>query len=152
MKIFISFVIALVLLGGTYALLSTQGLAPNKNGSGVAVVDKTPDSFIPQASASVNEVTLAPDVTAEVSGLSIRFNSLVQDSRCAVDVQCIEAGAVNVNVTLEYEGKSETRNLPSDEVPYEFNGHEISIIAVSPEARSTVSIKPNEYRVTFKVE
>jgi hypothetical protein len=152
MKIFISFVIALALLAGTYVFFSSQGLAPGQNGSGVAVVDKTPEPFIPQASASVNEVTIAPDVTAEVSGFTIRFNSLVQDSRCAVDVQCIEAGAVTVNATFEYEGESETRNLPSDEVPYEFMGHKVSIVGVTPEARSTVSIKPNQYKVTFKVE
>lgn len=152
MKIFISFVIACALLLGTFVFFSAQGLAPSKNGSGASVVDKAPEPFVPHVSSPVNEVALAPDVTAEVSGLSIRFNSLVQDNRCPVDVQCIEAGAVTVNVTLEYEGKSETRNLPSDEVPHEFMGNKISIIAVSPEARSTVSIKPNQYKVTFKVE
>jgi hypothetical protein len=152
MKIFISFIIACALLAGVFVFFSKQDMASDKNGLGAATTEEDSNTFVPTVSASVNEVSLTPDVTADVSGLSIRFNSLVQDNRCPVDVQCIEAGAVTANVTLENDGKSETRNLPSDEVPYEFNGYKVSIVSVSPEARSTVSIKPNEYKVTFKVE
>jgi len=152
MKILISFFIACALLAGTFVFFSNQVLSPDKSGSGAATVNQNPEPFTSQASASVNQVTLDPDMTAEVSGLSVRFNTLIQDSRCPMDVQCIEAGAVTTNITLEFDGKSKTINLPSDEVPHEYEGYKVSIVAVSPDARSTVSIKPNEYKVTFKVE
>ncbi len=98
------------------------------------------------------DVTIAIGKTAVVGGLSLTLNSFIQDNRCPVDVVCIEAGAVTVNVTMKDSSKSETRNFPSDEVPYEFDGYKISIVDINPPARSTVEIKDTEYRITFHVQ
>lgn len=100
----------------------------------------------------VNEVTLAPGVTAEVSGLSITFNKIVQESRCPVDAQCMEAGAVVASIQLSVDDDITSTNLPSDEVPFKWKGREISIVKIAPELRSGQEIAPKDYRVTFKID
>jgi len=152
MKLFIFFIIALLILAISFVVISQSSMTPEQKDFATTTASTPSFTSEAQASVSVNEVVLAPDVTAEVSGLSIWFKALIQDNRCPVDAQCIEAGAVTASITLGTDGKLETHNISSDEVPYEYMGYKVSIVAVSPDARSAVSIKPNDYKVTFKVE
>lgn len=118
----------------------------------VDTVDEPDTDNIGNGGVVINEITLSKGTTAEVSGLSLTFNHFVADYRCPVDVQCIQAGAIVVNVTMEMDSKKETRNFPSDEVPYEFAGKAISIVKIAPEAHSEKTIAEEDYRITFKVE
>lgn len=97
------------------------------------------------------DVVLSVGQTGKVGDLGITVNTLVGDSRCPVDVQCIWAGEFKVNVTLVTASKSETRDISSGEAPYSFDGHTISIANVIPAPKSTAKIATNEYRITFHV-
>lgn len=99
-----------------------------------------------------DNLTLAVGETGEIKGLHITLNSFLQDSRCPVDVQCIQAGAVNVGVTLSRGPHTETKNFPSDEVPYAFDEYRISVMDVNPPRHTKVEISPGEYRITFRVD
>jgi hypothetical protein len=102
--------------------------------------------------ATSTEATLGVGDTGVFGNLKITFNSLVQDVRCASDdPNCPEAGAVNVNVTLQANGKEETRNLASDEVPYSFHGYDISIAGVAPPRLQNTEIPKNAYKITVHV-
>lgn len=96
-------------------------------------------------------VSLKTGETKEAAGLTITFNRLVQDSRCPIDVQCIQAGAVNTNITLQIGDQRSVQNYASDGVPLEFAGYAVSIIDVNPPARSSQPIVQPDYRVTFNV-
>ncbi len=87
-----------------------------------------------------------------INGVRVTLNSVVQDSRCPIDVQCIEAGAINTNVTLQSNTDKVTRNMPSDEVPIQFDSYRISIVGILPPRVSKTEVKPADYVVTFKVE
>lgn len=111
----------------------------------------------PNATSTLNkpvtgDITLGIGQKGTVGAVSITLNAFVQDSRCPADVRCIQAGAVNVNVTLSDETQSETKNFPSDEVPYLFDGYKISIISVAPPRYSGREIPFNEYYITFHIE
>jgi len=86
-----------------------------------------------------------------INGVFITLNGVVQDSRCPVDVVCIEAGGIVANVTLKSNTDQETRNFPSDEVPYAFDVYQISIVSVKPDRVSDSEPAPESYTVTFKV-
>ncbi len=103
------------------------------------------------ASTTPGDITLGVGKTGSVGGLSITFNALLQDNRCPVDVQCIEGGAVNTNVTFKSGMQTVTKNMPSDEVAQQFAGYHISIADVVPPAKSGVEIPSNAYKVTFHV-
>lgn len=97
------------------------------------------------------DITLAVGQEGKVGGLSIRLNSFVQDSRCPIDVVCIQAGAVNVNVTLTDRTHYITKNFPSDEVPYSFGNYRISIVDIAPPRENQKEILSSQYRITFHV-
>lgn len=98
------------------------------------------------------EITLGVKEKGSVADFSITFNEFIQDSRCPIDVQCIQAGAVNINVTMQVGAKKVTRNFPSDEVPQQFEGYKISIVDVLPKRMSKKEINPNDYKITFQIE
>lgn len=98
------------------------------------------------------DLVLGVSDSGEALGLTITFNSLVNDYRCPVDVQCIEGGAVNTNITLKDSDGEVTLNYSSDGVPYSFNGYEVSIVEVSPDLYSEKFIDPASYVVTFNVK
>ena len=101
---------------------------------------------------TMGDLNLGVGQSGKIGILTVTFNKFVQDSRCPIDVQCIQAGAVNTNVTLQVGPHLETKNFPSDEVPYVFEGYKISIVSIYPPRRSKVEIDPKDYRITFHIE
>lgn len=101
--------------------------------------------------ATSTDATLAIGQTATFRDLSLTLNSLVQDSRCPIDVECIQAGTANFNVTLASGGQTETRNMLSSEAPYRFGIYTISIVNTDPARESKKEISPDAYRITFHI-
>lgn len=89
--------------------------------------------------------------TVFINGLRVTLNKLVQDSRCPIDAQCIEAGGVTANVTFESDTEKVTRNMASDEVPTSFDSFKISIEEINPPRYSNSEPKADSYVLTFKV-
>ena len=89
--------------------------------------------------------------TGFINGVRITFNSIVQDSRCPVDVQCIQAGWVTANVTLQSNTDKETKDIASNEAPTAFDSYQISIEDIKPTRMSTFNPLPGSYTLTFKV-
>jgi len=89
--------------------------------------------------------------SALVSGVNITLNSVVEDSRCPADVQCIQAGRVRVNVTLKSDTDTETRELASDTAPVGFDSYQVSIENVAPSPVAGTTPEPGSYFVTFRV-
>ena len=76
--------------------------------------------------------------------------SLVADSRCPKDVNCIQAGTVSVLLELKKEGetKKATMNLGES---VQFGSMNIKLNTVNPEKYSKVVILPEDYRFEFLV-
>lgn len=96
--------------------------------------------------------TIKVGETQTARGISITVNSFVQDSRCPIDVTCIQAGAVTVNVTMKGLEDFVTRNVSSGENPFIFDGSMISIVDVQPAPKANQVISPEDYEITFRVE
>lgn len=105
----------------------------------------------PDRARAPEEITLRVGQTGAAAGLTVTFNELTNDYRCPVDVNCIQAGAVVANITLDDGAEQITFNKPSDEVPTWWRGYEMSIVSITPEARSSVVIEQSAYQVTFLV-
>lgn len=102
--------------------------------------------------ATSQDVTVSIGEKKTVDTLSITLNKFVQDSRCPIDVTCIQAGAVTVNVTMTDGVKTETKNFPSDEAPQTFGAYKVSIVGIEPARESTKVIADKDYKITFRVE
>jgi hypothetical protein len=85
-----------------------------------------------------------------VDGLRIIPLAVLEDSRCPVDVQCIQAGTVRIDTRIRREGSVEVRPMELRK-PIQVFGREIVLAEVRPERRSDREIAPGDYRFTFEV-
>ncbi|MDO8624159.1 MAG: hypothetical protein Q7R54_02275 [bacterium] len=119
---------AIIVIGGSvYALSVGFGGAPAPVETSVALGEKV----------VVNDVT-------------INVLELLEDSRCPVDVQCIQAGTVRVLVNVNAFDGDYTLTLGE---PQTVEVATITLTAVSPAVKySTVTVEPSDYRFTFTVQ
>ena len=121
-------------------------------------------AFISPTSTATSTVTSAPPVTSSpesggalpiggskmISGVKVTFNHIVSDSRCPTDVQCIQAGSVTANVTLQGELDTETVDISSQQ-PHVFGKHQVAIVRISPERKNSAPFDTSSYRIVFAV-
>lgn len=104
--------------------------------------------------------TLAPGQTVKVNGaeLTIRFIEVAEDSRCPVDATCVWAGdAVVVVETVlrsveQVFGLHSTPGTATGPGSVALDGFELTLVDVRPEPRAGLPIRPEDYRVTLRVE
>lgn len=81
---------------------------------------------------------------------------MLEDTRCALDINCFQAGKVRVSVTVESGGKLAMFDLSSQPTDYRtigsFNGYLVQFIDLAP-ARMTANtpIRLSDYQVTLRV-
>ena len=97
------------------------------------------------------EVTLGIGQTAYFEDPHIRPLRVVEDSRCPLDVQCIQAGTVRVEVqVVSGMGTSTSVIELGDTLTTE--AEEITLTTVTPSPRSDITISDEQYRFTFDVQ
>lgn len=103
---------------------------------------------------------LAPAQMAAVgdTGLTLTFDRVADDSRCAVDVQCIWEGDARVMVTAALPGRDPARlelhtTSSGGGGPKEarYGDFLVALTALAPQPRSTTTIDQRDYRATFRV-
>lgn len=101
------------------------------------------------ADPTLGEVSVGKSVF--VNGVRITLNRIAQDSRCPIDVQCIQAGSVTANVTLKSDTDSETKDIVSAHGAVPFDSYQVSLESVSPARKAGTALRPEEYTLTFRV-
>jgi len=97
---------------------------------------------------ATNKTVIGQKIT--VNGVGITPLSLVSDSRCPSDVECIWAGTVTIKAKLEKGGNTQEVVLDLGK-PVTFANQEVTLSSVSPEIKQTVGIKITDYIFTFFV-
>ena len=87
-----------------------------------------------------------------INGVRITLNKIVQDSRCPINVKCIQAGWVTANITLESDTDKETKNISSNIISLAFDSYQISIENVKPSPVAGSAPEPSSYLITFRVQ
>ena len=117
--------------------------------SATACLGKSPASPTP-----VNrEVVLAPGQTVEVTtGLSVRFVSVIGDSRCPIDAICIQGGDAIVRIEIESGAGRGQRDLHTATLaPVSFDDVQLRLVELQPYPFSSRPFDPREYRATLRV-
>jgi hypothetical protein len=92
--------------------------------------------------------------TLAKSKITIKFASLVEDSRCPTDAQCIQAGNAKIQVELKKAGSGiKTFELNTNGKPKSvtFAGYTIQLIDVNPKPATNIRINRNGYTATFTI-
>jgi preprotein translocase subunit YajC len=97
------------------------------------------------------DFTLRMGQATMVNGVRITPLAVEQDSRCAINVQCIQAGSVRVSMKFEFNNFSETQSVVSgNEVTvYGVTG---TIIEISPDKVLGQEIGEGEYSFVLRVK
>ena len=95
-------------------------------------------------------VTMIGEVV-QVGGLEVRIIRLIEDSRCPVDVNCIQAGKVVIELEVK-NNFNETRpiSLSSDQASKVF-GQSINLVDVRPLAKTGRRVSKTDYQFTISV-
>ena len=102
------------------------------------------------------EFDIAVGQAVEVRGtpLTIRFSGVSEDSRCAVDVQCVWAGNAIVRLTISISGGTGTDaslNTTLDPKSTTASGYTIRLAGLKPAPRSGTTIPASSYLATLEV-
>ena len=119
-------------------------------------VTPTGDTPTPAPTLEQNPVTLVLRVGEPVAaggGWTLRFDRVEDDSRCAVDVQCVWAGEATVVLTATSPaGEADEVRI----VVFEgddtgsVDGLELTVLTLEPQPRSDRPIAPGDYVVTLE--
>ena len=94
--------------------------------------------------------TLSIGETKEINGVRVTLESITKDSRCPIDVQCIQKGTISAHVNLVFLRQIEKVDLPLD-VPVGFGDYNVTITDLTPPKHSNQEIKASDYRATFLI-
>ena len=88
------------------------------------------------------------------SNLTVKFVSLIEDSRCPVGTNCIWAGNAKIKVEISNRGRNKqtfemNTNLGAKGATYD--GYQIELIDLKPVPANNVRINKNGYFATFAV-
>ncbi len=128
----------------------------------IVTVDKQSDGSwkITQYSAGTFEEstasgtgTIAARIDQGASALGVKIVPLevLEDSRCATDVQCIQAGTVRVRAQVQTNGATVEQTFTLEQPVELAGGMQAELTSVMPAPVSTQTIAPSEYRFTFTV-
>ncbi len=127
----------------TFAFLALAGSALAGGCAGATTVSELPTTVT---------VKLGEEFDITDPALTVRFAEVLQDSRCPVDVACIQAGSVTIRFSLfEPNGNQNTLVIESDHPAEYSHGVGLRLVSVDPSPHSGVIINPKDYRATLEV-
>ncbi len=91
--------------------------------------------------------------TGRALGVKITPKEVIEDSRCPLDVFCIQAGTVRVRAMLESGlGSGPVEQIFQLGMPITTEVEQITLVATEPTTRAGVKIEPAEYLFFFEVK
>lgn len=112
-------------------------------------------SSTPPASPSLGEqFSIQPGESVAIRGepVTIAFERILSDNRCAIDVVCIVAGEARGAFRVTVGRASDSFELATDpKSTAEVAGYRIALVGMTPAPRSTVRIDPRQYRAELVV-
>lgn len=137
-------VIVAVILGGAFVFRPVEAPPPPDT-------QTNPPAVVEESEPSQREIETAFGKSVRALGVTITPLALVEDSRCARNVQCIWAGTVRVRADIASGMGTSTMTLELGQ-PITTEAETVTLIAVSPGPSAGTSIPPGDYRLTFRIE
>lgn len=106
---------------------------------------------IPELPATVT-IKFGQDIHLLDPDVIIRFAEVVQDSRCPVDVTCVQAGSATLRFSIiEPDLDLFTVIIETDGPPQTSQGLTFRLISVDPEPRAGQFLDPKNYSATVEI-
>lgn len=92
--------------------------------------------------------------TVTPNKIKIQFLSLIEDSRCPADAQCVWAGNAKIKVKIWNSRDSkevEINTTSGGPLGASFDGYAINLVKLTPAPKSNIRINRNGYTATFEI-
>ncbi len=99
-------------------------------------------------------IKLGEDKNVCETEISVSFVELVEDSRCPIGVECIQAGNAVIRLKLaQGNGEPQTVTLETakEDDKFDFHGYEVSLISVDPYPKADVEVAKEAHSVRISV-
>lgn len=134
--------ILIIAIGLLYTLTPRIGEAPT---------DESPRTDVPeQTQPETASVEVRLGETASKLGVSITPHIVLEDSRCPLDVTCIQAGTVRIHAELASALGTGWQTFELG-VPITTEAEEVTMVSVSPTPHSERTIEDAEYVFRFEI-
>jgi hypothetical protein len=100
------------------------------------------------------ELKINQEAMVEGEDMTVVFESVLEDSRCPVDVTCVWSGNAKIRLRSSKQKQAPAAvEVNTDLKPKSssYLGYEIKLVALKPSRNSEKSIQPNEYTATLIV-
>lgn len=106
---------------------------------------------VPDSPSVPSSATFVLGERKQVGAIFITIREIVEDSRCATDVVCIQAGTVRVRADIDGGTNSENIELALGK-PTTAKAHTVTLTQVEPTSKTSESISSDTYRFSILVE
>lgn len=100
------------------------------------------------------QFTMAPGDTVDVAdtSLRVRFDGVLNDSRCPIDAVCIQGGDAEVRLTASNDGAPQLITLHTGSMtPVVFDGFTFTLVELTPYPFSSQPFPSSDYRATLRI-
>lgn len=131
------------------AKLCPDGSAVGRTGPNCEFAECPTSATTTTTTTTSGTATLAIGKSATIKGTTIGVLELAEDSRCPIDVQCIQAGTVRVRAAIDAYSRDFTFTLGVPQVAGNATVTLASVIPAEKNSKQTVAL--SDYRFTFTV-
>lgn len=116
-------------------------------------ITNTPDSQQAVLGDTI-QLTYGQTFTLLPDNMQVRFDSVTQDSRCPLDVECVWAGMAEVKLWFEQDQVEQTGLLNTMDDPGSITvfGKTVHLIDVTPYPQTPGEIPQGDYKIRIVVE
>ena len=107
------------------------------------------------SAAYAQDLRVGVGQTKSINGLKIKFNRVVEDSRCPVGTECIWAGNARISITVaarRQKPRTVELNTNAGDKSVTIGRRVIELVSVSPERRAGATVPSRSYQVLLRVE
>ncbi len=157
-------VIVIIIIAGVFAVSSYRGDAnptPTITESPAPTNTVTPSPVVVGTSTATTTATSTPNQLVSVAlnqalsiptiNLTLTPLAIVEDSRCPIGVQCIQAGTVRLRTKVMSTATTTGEIIFTLSTPVRIGSSTVELAAVAPTTSAGSSIVPANYRFTFQV-
>ena len=101
--------------------------------------------------AKTGEMVLSPGESKVWNELTVVFNTILEDSRCAIDVVCIQAGTLKAAMSLRIGTENHNITLSDRESTVTYKGYSISMGEIAPPKTSSITPQNTKYSIKFLI-
>jgi hypothetical protein len=149
----ISRILIAIVVSFTWVLVSAAYVArSDSTGTSVPIEEQSENAVLEREF----KIKYSQELTVKGQGLKVKFDSLLEDSRCPTDVKCVWEGDAKILISVRRasakESKMELHTNGRFSQAGKYRQYVIKLVTLSPYPRTSVKTKQSDYVATLLIK